>query len=83
MVIEGRMLGNRPLRRPRSRMLDNLILEDGIYDKMQYKERSYEESDTRPATAYGIDGRAPEREHGISTFPNKTTARQGSFKSYF
>ena len=30
MVVEGRMLGNRALRRPRSGTLDTLILEDGM-----------------------------------------------------
>ena len=55
MEIEGRMLGNRPLRRPKSGMLDTLILEDGMYENI---ERSYEEDDTRTDIAYG---RAPER----------------------
>ena len=32
MVIEGRMLGNRPLRRPRS---GTLILEDGMYENIK------------------------------------------------
>ena len=31
MVIEGRMLGNRPLRRPRSGTLDTLILQGVTY----------------------------------------------------
>ena len=35
VAIEGRMLGNRPLRRPRSGTLDTLILEDDTYENVK------------------------------------------------
>ena len=62
------MLGNKPLRRPRS---GTLILEDGTCENVKieankYKDRSYEEDDTRTDTAYD---RAPEREYGIESNP--------------
>ena len=58
MVIEGSMLGNRPLRRPRS---GTLILEDGMYENIK-RELSYKEDDTRNAIAYD---KPLEREYGI------------------